>query len=107
MFVIEARAEHPEATTEKELHLMLQTLLADRFKLKVHRETVPMDGFGITVAKNGPKMKQSAADGVEKWSRVGPGLDHFDGSGEHISIARFAFILSTGVGRGPFVMRQT
>ncbi len=35
---------------------MLQSLLADRFKLKVHRETRTLPVYALTVAKSGPKM---------------------------------------------------
>lgn len=40
---------------------MLQALLADRFQLKVHKETRDMPVFALTVAKNGPKL-ESAKD---------------------------------------------
>jgi uncharacterized protein (TIGR03435 family) len=38
---------------------MLQALLADRFKLKVHRETKEQSVYVIVVAKNGPKLQQA------------------------------------------------
>src|SRR5262249_24039197 len=40
VFAIEAKAESP--TSEAQLKLMLQTLLAERFKLKLHRENRDM-----------------------------------------------------------------
>jgi uncharacterized protein (TIGR03435 family) len=36
--------------------VMLQTLLTDRFQLKLHRETREMLAYALTVGKNGPKM---------------------------------------------------
>ncbi len=42
--------------------LMLRTLLADRFKLSMHRESKEMSIYELVVAKNGPKLKASAAD---------------------------------------------
>lgn len=36
---------------------MLQTLLEDRFHLKVHRETRQVPVFALTAAKSGPKLK--------------------------------------------------
>jgi uncharacterized protein (TIGR03435 family) len=50
---------------------MLQTLLADRFKLKVHRETKEMPVYALLVGKNGPKFKESASDAVSA-GRGGP-----------------------------------
>jgi uncharacterized protein (TIGR03435 family) len=40
----------------RELRLMLQQLLADRFKLTLHRETKEMPVYELTVAKGGPKL---------------------------------------------------
>src|SRR5215831_14210577 len=39
---------------------MLQTLLADRFKLVLRRETKELSVYAIIVAKNGPKVRKSA-----------------------------------------------
>jgi bla regulator protein blaR1 len=36
---------------------MLQALLEDRFKLKIHQETREVPVYALTVAKNGPKLK--------------------------------------------------
>lgn len=41
--------------------LMLQSLLADRFKLKVHHETRVISVYALMVAKSGFKLKQSEA----------------------------------------------
>jgi uncharacterized protein (TIGR03435 family) len=52
---IEARA--PESSTDDQIRIMLQALLEDRFKLKVHRETREMAAYKLVIAKNGPKLK--------------------------------------------------
>jgi len=44
-------------------HRLLQALLADRFKLAVHRETKDLPGYALVIAKNGPKLQE--ANGVE------------------------------------------
>lgn len=52
------------ATTAEMYGPMMQSLLEDRFKLKVHRETRQGGIFILTVAKNGPKLppaKEAAA----------------------------------------------
>ncbi len=45
-----------------ELMIMLQALLADRFKLSFHRETKTLPGFVLLIAKAGLKAKPSAPD---------------------------------------------
>jgi uncharacterized protein (TIGR03435 family) len=42
-----------------ELQRMLQALLADRFRLKVHRENKQLPVFALTVANKGPKFKKA------------------------------------------------
>jgi uncharacterized protein (TIGR03435 family) len=59
-YYVEAKAEG-RATLEQ-FHQMLQGLLTDRVKLKLHRETRDMAGLALVVAKNGPKLRQAAAD---------------------------------------------
>jgi uncharacterized protein (TIGR03435 family) len=54
-------ATMPPNTTKEQLRVMLQNLLAERFKLVVHRELKDLPKYSLTVAKNGPKMKESAA----------------------------------------------
>jgi uncharacterized protein (TIGR03435 family) len=46
------------------LLLMLQTLLAERFKLAIHREKKEMPVYALVVAKNGPKLKDAAGEGT-------------------------------------------
>lgn len=55
-------AEGSDPVTQEQLNPMLQRLLADRFQLKVHRETREMRVYALVVGKNGPKIKQSAPD---------------------------------------------
>jgi uncharacterized protein (TIGR03435 family) len=42
---------------------MLQTLLGERFKLVVRRDTRPMAGYALTVGKGKPKMKEASTPG--------------------------------------------
>lgn len=51
---LEAKTEG--SPSRAQMMLMLQTLLADRFKLKVHRETKDGPVYILTVAKGGPKL---------------------------------------------------
>jgi uncharacterized protein (TIGR03435 family) len=53
--VAKATSEVPK----ERLRLMMQTLLADRFKLTSHRDTKEMPAYVVTVAKGGHKLKES------------------------------------------------
>lgn len=55
---IEGKTDRKGATIDQ-LHEMFQTLLADRFALKFHKENRQLSGFELTVDKSGPKMKVS------------------------------------------------
>jgi len=59
---IGAKAEGDGAPSRAEYRQMLQALLADRFKLKVHREMREMNVYALVVGKSGPKLKESAPD---------------------------------------------
>ena len=61
-FDVNARAEDPTKTTQKELLTMLQNLLVERFRLKFHYRNSQAEGFSLTVAKNGPKLRASTSD---------------------------------------------
>jgi uncharacterized protein (TIGR03435 family) len=63
-FDINARADSSNSTKE-DMRLMLQSLLEDRFKLKVHREKREMPVFGLYLTKPGkpgPQLKPHSAN---------------------------------------------
>jgi uncharacterized protein (TIGR03435 family) len=62
----ELRAKLPEGSTKDQLKLMMQSLLADRFKLAVHRENRDLSKFDLVVAKSGPKLKAAAEPATPK-----------------------------------------
>lgn len=63
---IDAIAPNPASITEGDLKLMLQSLLVDRFKLKIHMETPALPGYALLVAKNGPKLGPATSDDPKK-----------------------------------------
>jgi len=77
VFQVEAKAEDPAWTTRAELRQMLQNMLVDKLKLKVHRETREMEGYVLTVGKDGVKFKETSGDEeVPRWLPNGdPRLD--------------------------------
>ena len=56
-------AKAPAAVPEADLRLMLQRLLAERFKLEFHRVTKDLPGYVLVVAKGGPKFHESKSEG--------------------------------------------
>jgi uncharacterized protein (TIGR03435 family) len=50
----------PPETTKEQFRVMLQNLLSERFKLTIHRETKELPMYSLVVARNGPKLKESA-----------------------------------------------
>jgi uncharacterized protein (TIGR03435 family) len=47
---------------EQQRERMMQALLTDRFKLKVHREAKTVPDYELVVAKGGPKLKEGGGD---------------------------------------------
>lgn len=50
-------AKYPAGATEDQVPEMLQSLLRDRFKLQLHRDTKELAVYALVVDKNGPKLK--------------------------------------------------
>jgi uncharacterized protein (TIGR03435 family) len=55
-------AQAPQRTPREDLQLMLQGLLAARFKLAIHKDTRPVASTTLTVIGEKPKMKAAAAE---------------------------------------------
>jgi uncharacterized protein (TIGR03435 family) len=60
LYDIAAKTEGEATPAVDQVRLMLQTLLADRFQLELHRETKEVAVYDLVVAKSGPKLKESA-----------------------------------------------
>jgi uncharacterized protein (TIGR03435 family) len=85
-FDIEARMDADTVAALKKLspdevnaqrRLMLQALLADRFKLKIHRETKELQLYTLVVAKGGPKLKEADPNDTYANGPKGPdGVSH-------------------------------
>ncbi len=69
----EVTAKVPEGTTKEQFSLMLQNLLADRFKMQIHRESKEGQVYELSVMKSGIKMKESAPpEPVQESAADGP-----------------------------------
>lgn len=54
LFEIHATAERP--SNESQIRQMLQALLADRFKLRLHRQTKEIPVYALMAGRNGPRL---------------------------------------------------
>ena len=83
--------------TDPEQPRMLQTLLADRFKLVVHSDTRAVPVYDLVLAENGPKLQQSLPGDAEAQGRV---IQVGDGhiTGREVPIATLASLLSEQLG---------
>jgi uncharacterized protein (TIGR03435 family) len=54
-------------------HLMIQSMLEDRFKLKVHQERRILPGYELVIAKGGPKIKLSKEQSKQISGAIMPG----------------------------------
>ncbi len=72
-FTITATAPGDPAEAQARHLEMLQALLADRFRLKVHRGMNTVTAYALMADAGGPKLKESAAGAATKESS-GPGI---------------------------------
>jgi uncharacterized protein (TIGR03435 family) len=86
---IVAKAGKP--VPQDEIKLMLQTLLAERFKLAVHHEKRSLPAYELTVAKDNPALRRSAAGTEPKGL---PATKPYEVRYQGISMAQFAQHLS-------------
>jgi uncharacterized protein (TIGR03435 family) len=91
---------------DDDLRKMLQTLLAERFKLACHRETRELPVYILTVAKDGLKMKPSEGPGESSFQPV-KGPNRLALSVSHTSVAQFADLLGSGPLQAQPVLDET
>lgn len=85
----------PVQEQSEERAIMLQALLADRFKLKMHYESRERPIYALVIAKSGSRLKEwpsSKTPGGVSWDR-----GHIEVRGAPME--RFAFCLSDTLGR--------
>lgn len=71
-FYVDARTAAP--TTRDHMVVMLQTLLAERFNLQVHRETKELPVYALTSAKKGSKLREVADKAKPGGMSAGKGM---------------------------------
>jgi bla regulator protein blaR1 len=98
-----------EDQSRLERQRMLQALLADRFKLTIHRETRELPIYALVIAKNGPKIQEAKPgdtypNGIKgPDGRAGAGMIFMSGrgsvTGQGIPISDLVRFLSRQLGR--------
>jgi uncharacterized protein (TIGR03435 family) len=88
-------AKAPPGTLKPQMTLMLQALLAERFKLALHRETKKLPMYSLIVQKGGPKFRQVPEDGSAP--EIGSAGGHLI-SAHHVSMKRLAETLQGYIG---------
>ena len=86
-------ARYPAGSDEAQHSGMMQALLADRFQLRVHRETRRLSVYSLAVAKNGPRLSPVTATGARGMS-AGPRMIRYD----DVSMPELASQLSSYLG---------
>jgi uncharacterized protein (TIGR03435 family) len=61
LFDIEAKPDTEGRPNQKQMQIMVQKLLADRFQLKFHHDKRELSVYVITVASGGPKLTKTAS----------------------------------------------
>jgi uncharacterized protein (TIGR03435 family) len=106
-FDVEAKAADHNATPDQ-VRLMLQSLLEDRFRLKLHRETKESSIYALVIDKGGLKMKPSADQTSEDVNGPSPegtlnrgNIRYGNGSltGNAVTMALFTKMLSGSLDR--------
>ena len=67
------QAKYPPDTPIETRNLMLQALLAERFSLKVHKESKDVQTYSLVVGKNGHKLKKADPNKMTTIMLDGPG----------------------------------
>lgn len=98
----EIHAKLPEGSTKEQIPEMLQSLLAERFKLTFHRENREQPVYALTVSKSGLKMKEA----VEEPATPTPEADAAKGAAPKEGGGKEAITVSTPEGEMKVNMKQ-
>jgi uncharacterized protein (TIGR03435 family) len=88
-------ANAPGLASDNEMRVMLQTLLSERFQMKLHRETRNLDVYALLPGKGAPKVKEATADEETSLGSAPNGAAKFTKQ----PISRFTFLLTRRMDR--------
>jgi uncharacterized protein (TIGR03435 family) len=90
--IYDIAATMPPATSTDQVLLMLQSLLAERFQLKLHRETKEVPMYALVVGKSGSKLKEG------EFGRSSTSAEPGQLTAQKIPMAKLADFLSNQLG---------
>jgi uncharacterized protein (TIGR03435 family) len=101
---IEAKTQDPGELTKENLPKLLQSLLADRFRLNTHWETKDGVVYSLTVDHNGPKFGRSTSE-----AQPGMNTSKRPGRAKMIGVRQPMSLLASNLGNqlGRYVLDQT
>jgi uncharacterized protein (TIGR03435 family) len=105
LYQLEAKAENATTATREDLQKMLQTLLVDRLKLKVHRGTQEAQGYALVVAKDGSRLKE--ATGVEGYLEASSQASESRSLHGNFRMQTLAELMTDYIGGGTAVVDRT
>jgi uncharacterized protein (TIGR03435 family) len=79
-------AKGPAGTRPDDLPAMMQTLLAERFRVRAHREMRPIAALGLSVGKDGPKLKEAAAESGDGQGGAHVSMSASESGGERLDV---------------------
>jgi len=79
-------AKGPAGTRREDLPEMMQTLLADRFRLQTHRETREIPALVLTPGKQGPKLKEAGSESGDGQGGAQVGMSVSESGGEQLNV---------------------
>jgi uncharacterized protein (TIGR03435 family) len=89
-------AKIPDGASPDQVPEMLQALLTERFKLKVHRESKEQPVYALVVGKNGPKLKEAPPDADTPSPSAGNGTPGVDIGGAKMRMDSKGVVLTGG-----------
>jgi uncharacterized protein (TIGR03435 family) len=105
LFDVDGVPDVPGIPSSKQIEILLQKLLADRFQLKFHNEQRELAVYAITVAAGGPKLTKTTAgpDDPSGFGIQGPNSQGVTVIARNLTIAGFATWMQASVTDRPMV----
>jgi len=82
----EIAAKAPEDASREDLPKMMQTLLAERFKLRVHEEKRELPTLALMLGKDGPKLNEAGLESGDGMGGAQVQMSALESGGERLDI---------------------